>query len=65
MGVSQLRKPESGQDVCSQKNLRIYRNPVLEPGTDPGDSGSGTAPVRRNNEKYYKDVEETWRLFAI
>ncbi len=30
----------------AQTNLRLHRHPVLEPGTHPGDQGSGSAPVK-------------------
>ena len=37
-------RPE--QDERGPPHLRLHRHPVLEPGTHPGDQGSGSAPVK-------------------
>ena len=46
MGMPQLRQPGPAQDERGPENLRLHRHPVLEPGTHPGDQGSGSAPVK-------------------
>ena len=38
-------------DYCGKKNLRIYRNTVLEPGKDPGDPGQSITSVKSMNLK--------------
>ncbi len=43
LGVPELRQPRSVQDVRCEKDLRLHRNPVLEPGQNPGDQGSCAA----------------------
>ena len=45
MGVPELRQPGPVEDVSGPPYLRLHRNPVLEPGTDPGNQGPGAAPV--------------------
>lgn len=45
MGVPELREPGSESYVCSEKDLRIYRNTVLESGKDTGNKRQSTAFV--------------------
>ena len=41
-----VRQYRPGQDERGPPHLRLYRDPVLESGPDPGDQGPGAAPVR-------------------
>src|SRR5699024_2485716 len=43
--VPPVRQHGPGQDECGPPDLRLHRDPVLEPGPDPGDPGSGAASV--------------------
>lgn len=45
MGMPQLRKPGSEPYVCGEKDLRVYRNTVLESRQDSGNKGQSTAFV--------------------
>lgn len=45
MALPELREYESGTAFSGKKNLRLYRNAILESGKNTGDKGSGTASV--------------------
>ena len=45
LGMPELRQQGSEQDERGKKNLRLYRNPVLEPGKNPGDKRKSHASV--------------------
>ena len=40
-----LWEPRPGHFKCCEADLRLHRDPVLEPGKDPGDQRQGTAFV--------------------
>lgn len=41
-----MREYGSDEDECGSSDLRLYWKSVLEPGEDPGDSGSGATFVK-------------------
>lgn len=45
MGVPELWEPRSESHVCGEKDLRVYRNTVLESRQDSGNKGQSTAFV--------------------
>lgn len=50
--MPELWQYESGQDECGPKDLRIYRDAVLESGENSGDSGTGAASVGYNGHHF-------------
>ena len=66
MGMSKLRKQGSVQAVCGPPYVRLYRDPVLEPGTDTGNPGESFTSVGKVREMrsltmhglFYKMKEE-------
>lgn len=49
MGVPELRQPRPEPYVCGKKDLRVYRDTVLEPGKDAGDQRQSAASVEDKN----------------
>ena len=65
MGMSKLRLKGAGGTVCGKAYLRVYRNPVLEPGEDSGDQGQGAASVKMSasgeDGSIFPDSEERFK----
>ena len=63
-GEIQIKEDENGKLIwecpnCgnrNQKNLRIHRYPVLEPGTYPGDQGSCITSVISNGSRVFCEL---------
>ena len=60
--MPQLRQHRSGNYERCKKNLRIYRNSVLESGKNAGNPRTRAAPVKENSDKL---IEEKFLYLVV
>src|SRR5699024_6926224 len=62
--MPELRQYRPEQDERGEKNLRLHRNSVLEPGKNPGDERESYASVRACMDKRYCNTRVEGYLFS-